>query len=118
LLNLSLQEEQMETKLHVQQTVQTSSKKWTSNNQFTSLFLEVAFYMYVHNFFALAQHFHILKTISPPPNKQPSDLMPLSQLMLPNWSSSIIVCKHINIRIKKNDPTRKRKVKNENSNYM
>jgi hypothetical protein len=27
LLNLSLQEEQMETKLHVQQTVQTSSKK-------------------------------------------------------------------------------------------
>jgi len=73
----------METKLHVQQTVQTSSKKLTSNNQFTSLFLEVAFYMYVHNVFALAQHFHILKTIFPP-NKQPSDLMPLSQLMLPN----------------------------------
>jgi hypothetical protein len=43
-----------------------SSNKLTSNNQFTSLFLEVAFYMYVHNFFALAQHFHILKNIFPP----------------------------------------------------
>jgi len=84
----------------MQQTVQTSSKKLTSNNQFTSLFLAVAFHVYVHNFFAVAQHFHILKTIFPP-NKQPSDLMPPSQLMLPNWSSSIIVCKHINIRIKK-----------------
>jgi len=53
----------------MQQTVQTSSKKLTSNNQFTSLFLAVAFHMYVHNFFAVAQHFHILKTIFPP-NKQ------------------------------------------------
>jgi hypothetical protein len=65
--------------------------------------------MYVHNFFAFAQHFHILKTIFPP-NKQPSDLMPLSQLMLPNWSSSIIVCKHINIRTKKKWSYKEKKI--------
>jgi len=55
----------------MQQTVQTSSKKLSSNNQFTSLFLEVVFHMYVHNFFAAAQQFHILKTTFPPPTNNP-----------------------------------------------
>ena len=40
--------------------------------------------MCVHNFSALAQLFHTLKAISPPNKKPPSDMMPPSQLMLPN----------------------------------